>query len=75
MTTHGKIPRLLSGVIAAALFVGGCQTDRLQEAQLISPKDAVALIVAHAENPTFVLLDVRTPEEFAQGHLAGAIQS
>lgn len=74
MTAQGKILRLLSGVIAAAvLFVAGCQTDTLQEAQLISPNDAVALIEVHAGSPTFVLLDVRTPEEFAQGRIAGAI--
>ncbi len=73
MTTHGKILRLLFGVIVAALFVGDCQTDTLRKAQLISPNDAAALIGAHAGNPAFVLLDVRTPEEFAHGRIAGAV--
>lgn len=35
----------------------------------VSPDDAVKLL---KDNPKIVVLDVRTPEEFAAGHIAGA---
>lgn len=73
MMKHGKVLGLLSAVIAAVLLVWAGQTGAPQQVQLISPKDAVALLAAHAGSPSFVLLDVRTPEEFAQGRIAGAI--
>lgn len=39
----------------------------------LSPGEAHALIQIHRDNPDFVILDVRTPAEFAEGHLAHAI--
>jgi len=39
----------------------------------ISTRDAYEMVQKNAGNPDFVILDVRTPEEFATGHLAGAI--
>lgn len=38
----------------------------------IAPASADSLIRAQVEDKDFRLVDVRTPEEFAQGHLAGA---
>ncbi len=35
--------------------------------------EAHELIQAHRDDPDFVILDVRTPAEFAEGHLANAI--
>ena len=41
---------------------------------LIGPIDALALIEARQDDPSFVILDVRTSGEFAAGYIAGAIQ-
>ena len=42
-------------------------------AENITAADAYALIQANINNPDFVILDVRTPDEFSSGHLSGAI--
>ena len=39
----------------------------------ISPVQAQALIQRNTENPNFILLDVRTPQEFSTGHIKGAL--
>ena len=39
----------------------------------LSPKEAYELIRAKKHSPDFVILDVRTPEEFESGHIEGAI--
>jgi len=42
-------------------------------AKNLDPGEAQALIREHAGDRNFVVLDVRTPGEFAQGHLGGAV--
>jgi len=39
----------------------------------LAPKEALELIQKNSKNPGFVILDVRTPEEFESGHIEGAI--
>jgi phage shock protein E len=39
----------------------------------IAPKDAAALVTAHRDDPRFVVLDVRTPEEFESGYIQRAL--
>jgi rhodanese-related sulfurtransferase len=39
----------------------------------ITPKEAFTLIQENQDNPDFVIIDVRTREEFAEGHIENAI--
>jgi len=39
----------------------------------ILPKDAYELIQKNRGNPDFVLIDIRTPEEFMSGYIEGAV--
>ena len=39
----------------------------------LSALEALELVERHHNSPDFVIMDVRTPEEFAAGHLKGAV--
>ena len=39
----------------------------------VTPQEAIELVQRNKKNPDFVILDVRTPEEFQSGHIEGAI--
>ena len=39
----------------------------------VTPQEAYSLIQENKTNPNFIILDVRTPREFAGGHIEGAI--
>ena len=39
----------------------------------ITAEEAFNLIQENIDNPTFIILDVRTPREYAEGHIEGAI--
>jgi rhodanese-related sulfurtransferase len=58
---------------AAVLLLGACggSTDTTAKLQLTSVSDVAGIVASPPEG--LVILDIRTPEEFAAGHLAGAI--
>ena len=70
-----------ASLLTAALFLGGCSATSVDATagptaavapaagSSLSPSD----FAAAAKLPDTVLLDVRTPSEFAAGHLAGAV--
>lgn len=61
---------LVAGVLVALLLAGGClQEDK----RLLEPAAAVEFMGANRGNPAFIILDVRTPQEFRQGHIEGAV--
>lgn len=70
---------LLSLVIGAVL-TGGCAGARTTAPAVegrfikdVTAREAFTLIQENRNNPDFVILDVRTPEEFAEGHLEKAV--
>jgi len=64
---------LLSAVIAAALILGACGGSTATDSKLeLASVDEVTEIVT-SPPADLVVLDIRTAEEFASGHLAGAI--
>jgi len=55
--------------------ISGCvgQETPAQIIEDITPQEAFALIQDNQNNPDFVIIDVRTPEEFAEGHIENAV--
>jgi rhodanese-related sulfurtransferase len=49
---------------------GEHQPERLRA---VTPQEALELVQRNKENPNFVILDVRTPEEFRSGYIEGAV--
>lgn len=70
MNTHKKmIPMRKTSFLAAALlglFVAACGNKGFQTVEVAQFKEAI-------KNPSVVLVDVRTPQEFAQGHIDNAL--
>jgi rhodanese-related sulfurtransferase len=58
---------LLSSLLALVVACGGTTTAAVE---LVAPSVAAATI---ADTPGVVVVDVRTPEEFAEGHIANAV--
>ncbi len=73
---------LLGSLILSFVLINGCihhednTTKPETETQIIedlTAKEAYALIQEHKDNPNFVILDVRTPEEFLAEHIEDAV--
>ena len=60
----------LSVVIIASLSVATCTKQVIED---ITPQEASELIEENRDNPDFIIIDVRTSEEFAAGHIENAI--
>ena len=43
-----------------------------REFEEIEPKEVFNILEKHRDNPEFVVLDVRTPEEYEEGHIENA---
>jgi len=79
-----KKPLLMVSVslVTAVALMAGCagrdtitpvQETPAQIIENITPQEAFALIQNNQDNPDFVILDVRTPEEIAHGYIENAI--
>jgi rhodanese-related sulfurtransferase len=55
------------------IVLAGCNGDDLTQAvEVISTADATELIQSNQGNTSFVIVDVRTPAEFAEGNIVNA---
>ena len=61
----------VSLVIGVAL-TGGCVLNGTALIEDITPQEAFTLIQSNQDNPDFVIIDVRTPQEFAEEHIENA---
>lgn len=66
-----KIKSLLI-LLLILLAATACGKKAAMAPQHLTARQANALILKNSGNPNFRILDVRTPKEFAQGHIAGA---
>jgi len=72
----------LGALIIGVLLTSGCiQTEnntaqsetKIQIIENITPEEAYILIQENKDNPNFVILDVRTPEEFLGEYIENAV--
>jgi len=64
-------------LVIGVVLTGGC-AGRIIETptriiENITPREALNLIQDNQNNPDFVIIDVRTPQEFAEEHIENAI--
>jgi len=62
-------------LVIGAVLAGGCVGEEVlpQIIENITPQEALSLIQENQNNPDFVIIDVRTPDKFAQEHIENAI--
>jgi len=51
-------------LVIGVVVTGGCLRDETATIEDITPQEAFTLIQKNQDNPDFVIIDVRTPEEF-----------
>ena len=83
MSLKNTVPLVfLVSLVIGLTIIGECfgsQTDitaqptQTQIAEDITPQESFSLIQENQGKPDFVIIDVRTPEEFAEGHIENAI--
>ncbi len=58
---------------AALALLAGCGSKTATKMQQVSANEAYQLIQQRRNDPDFVILDIRTPQEFVAGHIQGAV--
>ena len=67
-------------LVAVVLLTNGClqsvgneEPPQAQIVTTLSPREAFDLIKGNQGNPNFIVLDVRSPEQFTEGHIKNAV--
>ena len=63
-------------LLTVPLVIGSCAEKAEKPTQIVkdvTAQEAFALIKENQGNPDFIIVDVRTPEEFADGHIENAV--
>lgn len=70
-----RISRVLAMSLVLLTVAGGCSSATTIDQQIttVSPAEAAGIIGQNAGNQDFVLLDIRTPEEYGAGKIEGAV--
>ncbi len=58
-------------LVVGVVSTGGCVQTQIT--QNITPQEAFTLLQNNQDNPDFVIIDVRTPQEFTDGYVENAI--
>jgi rhodanese-related sulfurtransferase len=76
-TSHKDLIMLALSVslVIGVILIGGCvgKETPSQIIESITPQEAFALIQENQNNPNFTIIDVQTPDKFAQEHIENAI--
>jgi len=67
------VRKLITTLVLFAFVVASCGGTATQQIGTLAPQQAYETIQANQGNADFELLDVRTPEEYQSGKIAGAI--
>ena len=60
-------------LVVGVSVTSGCVLNETTTIEDITPQEAFTLIQNNQDNPDFVIIDVRTPEEFTGEHIENAI--
>ena len=72
MKKQHAIPIIVVMFLLIVVSASTTSAEKLPE-QSVSPRQFKQLLEQHRGNPDVVLLDIRTPREFKQGHIQGAV--
>ncbi len=60
-------------LIVGVTLIAGCVRDETATIEDITPQEALTLIQNNQNNPDFIIIDVRTRQELADGHIENVI--
>jgi len=66
------VSALSASLVSGVTLMGGCVLDETAVIEDIAPQEAFSLIQNNQNSPDFVIIDVRTPGEFAGEHIENA---